>query len=50
MAAPDETENRCLMSGSEDLIIHDSEEEEPFSPPAGTRIDFGRFVYAAHSM
>ena len=34
-----------LMNGSEDAIIHDSDEEEPFSPGAETRVDFGRFAY-----
>jgi len=44
---PDETENKAL-TGSEDLIIHDSEgEEEPLSPgPEESRLDLGRFVYA----
>jgi exonuclease-1 len=48
----DQTENMALVApqnGSEDLIIHDSEEEECLSPgPEGSvpRIDLGRFVYA----
>jgi exonuclease-1 len=45
---PDETENKAL-TGSEDLIIHDSEEEEPLSPgpgPEESKLDLGRFVYA----
>jgi exonuclease-1 len=48
---PDETENIELMqNGSEDLIIHDSEEEEGLSPVAdeGPRIDFRQFVFAGH--
>lgn len=47
---PDEAENIVLsmQNGSEDLIIHDSE-EEGLSPGAGEeapRINLGRFVYA----
>jgi exonuclease-1 len=48
---PDENENKALMqNGSEDLIIHDSEEEEALSPGAMDEdlptINLGRFVYA----
>jgi len=42
---PDETENMTLMNGSEDAIIHDSEEDEPPSPVIESRVDFGRFAY-----
>lgn len=41
---PSESENQALI-GSEDLIIPDSEEDEPLSP-AGPRMDLGQFVYA----
>lgn len=44
-AEPDETENMILMNGSEDAIIHDSEEEEPISPVVEPRMDFERFAY-----
>jgi exonuclease-1 len=51
---PDENENMALsmeiQNGSEDLIIHDSEEEESLSPNGMNdelpRINLGRFVYA----
>lgn len=50
---PDETENMALsmemQNGSEDLIIHDSEEEECLSPVGDQeirRINIGRFLYA----
>ncbi|KAH8595245.1 hypothetical protein B0O99DRAFT_594822 [Bisporella sp. PMI_857] len=44
----DEAENWALINGSEDLIIHDSEEDEPFSPVATeSRINFKRFIYAS---
>jgi len=49
----DENEVKVLSkgTGSEDLIIHDSEDDEELSPCAGeeevrSRFDFGRFVYA----
>lgn len=50
---PDETENLELMhNGSEDLIIHDSEEEDGLSPiVTGGRdppVDLSRFAFAAH--
>ncbi|TVY43986.1 Exodeoxyribonuclease [Lachnellula occidentalis] len=41
---PDESENKAL-TGSEDLIIHDSEDDEPLSPVA-SRLDFGQFVFS----
>jgi len=51
---PDEMENMALSmemhNGSEDLIIHDSEEEECLSPVADSimdRINIGRFVYTS---
>jgi len=46
LPAADETETAALMehNGSEDLIIHDSE-EEAFSPEP--RMDLGRFAYAS---
>ncbi|KAL5323304.1 hypothetical protein ACEPPN_007838 [Leptodophora sp. 'Broadleaf-Isolate-01'] len=49
----DEVENKLLSmgTGSEDLIIHDSEDDEELSPGvedgAKSRFDFGRFVYTA---
>ena len=47
---PDENENKTLMqNGSEDLIIHDSEEEEGLSSGGMDElptINLGRFVYA----
>jgi exonuclease 1 len=50
---PDELENVSLnqQNGSEDLIIHDSEEEEVLSPVSGgndksTALDWTKFVYA----
>jgi exonuclease-1 len=54
---PDEAENVALnmQSGSEDLIIHDSEEDEALSPgpedeyESAPRIDLGRFAYAARA-
>jgi exonuclease-1 len=50
LPVPDEGENISpLQNGSEDLIIHDSEEEEglsPISDEAGPQIDFSRFVFA----
>jgi exonuclease-1 len=42
----DENEERALNgNGSEDLIIHDSEEEDCLSPVA-PRINFSQFAYA----
>jgi len=35
----------ALLNGSEDAIIHDSEEDEPYSPIIEPRVDFGRFAY-----
>ena len=54
---PDEAENVALnmQSGSEDLIIHDSEEDEALSPgpyneyESAPRIDLSRFAYAAQA-
>jgi exonuclease-1 len=51
---PDEAENAALnmQNGSEDLIIHDSEEDEALSPSplseyeSTPQIDLGRFLYA----
>jgi exonuclease-1 len=50
---PDENENKALsmeiQNGSEDLIIHDSEEEECLSPCRGEAlptINLGRFAFA----
>jgi exonuclease-1 len=44
---PDDTETAALeQNGSEDLIIHDSEEDEMLSPEPEARIDFRRFAYA----
>lgn len=52
---PDENENKALnmTTGSEDLILHDSEAEDGGSSPVAnneqpslTRIDFTRFAYA----
>lgn len=48
----DETENKALapQNGSEDMMVPDSEEDEPLSPgPEGvsaSKIDFAQFVYA----
>ncbi|KAL2072180.1 hypothetical protein VTL71DRAFT_11523 [Oculimacula yallundae] len=51
LPAVDDIETKLLGmgAGSEDFIIHDSEDDEELSPGAGTRsrFDFGRFVYAA---
>jgi len=44
LPVPDEFENKAL-TGSEDLIIHDSEDDEPLSPVA-SRLDFGQFVFS----
>ncbi|KAE9369538.1 hypothetical protein N431DRAFT_485423 [Stipitochalara longipes BDJ] len=51
---PDETENAALsrQGGSEDMIIHDSEEDEALSPSPGygykaPQIDLGRFAFVA---
>lgn len=57
LPTPDEAENVALnmQSGSEDLIIHDSEEDEALSPSAvdeyesTPQIDLGRFMYAAQA-
>ncbi|KFX91590.1 hypothetical protein V490_05818 [Pseudogymnoascus sp. VKM F-3557] len=38
-------ENRCKAFGSEDLIVHDSEEEELLSPVE--RVNFGKFAFGA---
>ncbi|KAF4627303.1 hypothetical protein G7Y89_g10851 [Cudoniella acicularis] len=54
LPAADDSENRALapQNGSEDLIIHDSEEEEPLSPSSreddvsASRIDLAQFLYA----
>ena len=46
---PDERESVALENGSEDLIIHDSEEEDASSPVADdgvARINLGRYAYA----
>jgi exonuclease 1 len=43
LPVPDESENKAL-TGSEDMIIHDSEEDEPLSPVA-PRLDLGQFVF-----
>ncbi|PVH87982.1 hypothetical protein DL98DRAFT_224387 [Cadophora sp. DSE1049] len=52
LPAVDENEIKMLSkgTGSEDLIIHDSEDDEELSPcgveETKSRFDFGRFVYA----
>lgn len=50
LPAVNETENLALMqNGSEDLIIHDSEDDEALSPISsneGSRVNFSQFVYA----
>ncbi|KFY21302.1 hypothetical protein V493_07522 [Pseudogymnoascus sp. VKM F-4281 (FW-2241)] len=38
-------ENKCKAFGSEDLIVHDSEEEELLSPDE--RVNLGRFAFGA---
>jgi exonuclease 1 len=55
LPAPDEEENTALsmQSGSEDMIIHDSEEDEALSPSPGDacepvlQLDLGRFAFVA---
>ncbi|TVY15676.1 Exodeoxyribonuclease 1 [Lachnellula arida] len=44
LPVPDQSENKAL-TGSEDLIIHDSEDDEPLSPVA-PRLDLGQFVFS----
>ncbi|KAG9247464.1 hypothetical protein BJ878DRAFT_539249 [Calycina marina] len=43
----DDTENILLMAGSEDYMIHDSEEDEPLSQKAHQQLDLSHFAHTA---